>query len=112
MPKGYWFVRVDVKDEEPAKRYVAGNIQSSRNSADAIWSEAEEGRNCRLCTDSFIADRPERILARERGSDLVGSHPRTDVALPDRWRPRMTSEAVSNFQCGRRSAFRFCLIKL
>ena len=25
MPKGYWIVRVDVKDEEPVKRYVAGN---------------------------------------------------------------------------------------
>ena len=25
MPKGYWTVRVDVKDEEPVKRYVAGN---------------------------------------------------------------------------------------
>jgi hypothetical protein len=25
MPRGYWIVRVDVKDEEPVKRYVAGN---------------------------------------------------------------------------------------
>ena len=25
MPKGYWIVRVDVKNEEPVKRYVAGN---------------------------------------------------------------------------------------
>ena len=25
MRKGYWIVRVDVKDEEPVKRYVAGN---------------------------------------------------------------------------------------
>ena len=25
MPKGYWIVRVDVKDEERVKRYVAGN---------------------------------------------------------------------------------------
>ena len=25
MAKGYWIVRVDVKDEEPVKRYVAGN---------------------------------------------------------------------------------------
>ena len=25
MPKGYWIVRVDVKDEEPVERYVAGN---------------------------------------------------------------------------------------
>jgi uncharacterized protein (DUF1330 family) len=25
MPKGYWIVGVDVKNEEPVKRYVAGN---------------------------------------------------------------------------------------
>ena len=25
MAKGYWIVRVDVQDEEPVKRYVAGN---------------------------------------------------------------------------------------
>jgi uncharacterized protein (DUF1330 family) len=25
MPKGYWIVRVDVINEEPAKRYVAAN---------------------------------------------------------------------------------------
>jgi uncharacterized protein (DUF1330 family) len=25
MAKGYWIVRADVKDEEPVKRYVAGN---------------------------------------------------------------------------------------
>jgi uncharacterized protein (DUF1330 family) len=25
MPKGYWIVGVDVRDEEPVKRYVAGN---------------------------------------------------------------------------------------
>ena len=25
MPRGYWIVRVDVRNEEPVKRYVAGN---------------------------------------------------------------------------------------
>lgn len=25
MPKGYWIVQVDVRNEEPVKRYVAGN---------------------------------------------------------------------------------------
>jgi uncharacterized protein (DUF1330 family) len=25
MAKGYWIVRVDIKDEEPVKRYAAGN---------------------------------------------------------------------------------------
>jgi uncharacterized protein (DUF1330 family) len=25
MPKGYWIVGADVRDEEPVKRYVAGN---------------------------------------------------------------------------------------
>jgi uncharacterized protein (DUF1330 family) len=26
MAKGYWIARVDIKDEEPAKRYAAGNF--------------------------------------------------------------------------------------
>ena len=30
MPKGYWIVRVDVKDEEPVKRYVAGKSSDLR----------------------------------------------------------------------------------
>ena len=38
MPKGYWIVRVDVKDEEPVKRYVAGNHAIFEKFGGAIWS--------------------------------------------------------------------------
>ena len=45
MPKGYWIVRVDVKDEEPVNDMSLVIIQSSRNSADAIWSARKSLRS-------------------------------------------------------------------
>jgi uncharacterized protein (DUF1330 family) len=40
MAKGYWIARIDVKDPETYKSYIAAATPSYRNMAPNSWSEA------------------------------------------------------------------------
>jgi uncharacterized protein (DUF1330 family) len=42
MAKGYWIVRVDVQDEEPVKRYVAGNHAIFEKFSGRYWVRAQK----------------------------------------------------------------------